>query len=309
MLDREIVCEQDGDRLDNYLKKKYPEYSREFLKKIIVSGKALVNGKIVRPSFRLSTKDKILIKSAEKFFYEKEGLPSLGDPVFEDKYFIAFNKPEGLIVHPRDSNWTRDRQALRYEETLVSILASRYGFDFCAGDEKMGLVHRLDKETSGVILVAKTKEFAAAARNLFAQRQVLKRYLGLACKIFEKDEFFVDAPIGRPCGEKKLRVYEYGRSSFTFFKVICRGGGFSYLEIKPKTGRTNQIRVHLSYLKAPILGDLIYGALPCPRLMLHSESLEFIHPFTYKKILIKVAPSSLFFKIVHEKTGKEVMAW
>ncbi len=308
MADKEIVCSQGGERLDNYLKKIYAEYSREFVKKIILSGEALVNGKIARPSFKLSAGDKILIKAPENFSYEKKDLPELGEPVFEDSHFMAFDKPEGLIVHPTDSNWTRDRQALRYEETLVSILARRYGFDFCDGDEKMGLIHRLDRETSGLILVAKTAEFASAARSLFAERQVVKRYLGLACGIFEKNEFFVEAPIGRACGEKRLRVYEYGRPSLTFFKVLAAGGGFSYLEIKPMTGRTNQIRVHLSHLNAPIAGDKVYGGKPCSRLMLHSESVEFIHPFTSKKIFIKAEPSRLFLEIASEKTGKKIKA-
>ncbi|NLI10278.1 MAG: RluA family pseudouridine synthase [Elusimicrobia bacterium] len=304
MSDKEIICFKDGVRLDNYLKDFYPDYSREFIKKLILSGDVLVDGRAEKPSYKISSGEKILLKEAASK-NNKDLKKNLSKSiVFEDKYFLAFNKPEGLLVHPTDSNWIKDREALKYSETLAGFLADYFGDNFCLGDEKMGLVHRLDRDTSGLILIAKDKESAFAMRSLFSERKIEKKYLGLAFGIFEKKEFETDAPIGRACGEKKLRVYDYGRPSLTSFKVLASKNGFSYLEISPKTGRTNQIRVHLAYLKAPIAGDNIYRGPVCQRLMLHSESLKFTHPFLKKEVFIKAEPSELFLNIIREKIGK-----
>lgn len=305
MPDKELIFEGEEMRLDNYLKSFYPAYSRELIKKIINSGLVSVNGKKQSPSLRLSKGDRVLVSSAEE--RASDSSISIKDMlIYEDEFSLVLNKPEGLLVHPTDENWTRDREALSYgQSTLLSIIAKEYGKDFCAGDEKMGLVHRLDRETSGTILIARRSDFAQAMRSLFASRQINKKYLGLVSGSLPEKKFSIDAPIGRACGDKRLGVYKYGRDALTEIKTLKTGGGFSYLEISPRTGRTNQIRVHLSHIGTPIAGDYIYGGVRCKRLMLHSLSLSFTHPFTGKKFSIESKPSKEFLLIVKEKLGKK----
>ncbi|GAB4028406.1 MAG: RluA family pseudouridine synthase [Elusimicrobiota bacterium] len=305
MPDKELVFEGEEMRLDNYLRRFYPNYSRELIKKIINSGLVSVNGKKPSPSVRLSSGDRVLVSSAKERISDisiniKEMI------IYEDEFSLVINKPESLLVHPTDENWTRDREALSYgQSTLLSAIAKEYGKDFCAGDEKMGLVHRLDRETSGAMLVARRSDFAQAMRALFSSREVNKKYLGLVSGSLPEKKFSIDAPIGRACGDKRLGVYKYGREALTEIKTLKTGGGFSYLEISPRTGRTNQIRVHLSHIGTPIVGDYIYGGVLCERLMLHSLSLSFIHPFTGKKFSIEAKPSKEFMLIVKEKLGKK----
>ncbi len=298
---KEVIFEEEEIRLDNYLKKIYPHYSRELIKKIINAGSIKLNGLLSSPSVRLKKGDKISID--EPSLKHNPQITKIKNMiVYEDEHFMAINKPEGLLVHPLDDNWKRDRDALSYgEDTLVSLVCLEFGRDFCLGDGNIGLVHRLDRETSGLMLIAKNIKFAMAARDLFASREIKKKYLGLVSGALPEDEFLIDAPIGRASGDKRLSVYKYGRQSITLTRTIKKSKKFSYLEISPQTGRTNQIRVHLSHIGSPIVGDKIYGGIECERLMLHSWSLSFIHPFSNKKITIKAQPSASFTKILKEK--------
>lgn len=301
MSEKEFIFEEEEIRLDNYLKKFYPNYSRELIKKIIKSGSIKVNSRLSSPSERLKKGDKISINDPS-FKHDTQRIKIRDIILYEDEFFMAINKPEGLLVHPLDENWKRDRNALSYgEDTLVSLICMEFGKEFCQGDQNIGLVHRLDRETSGLMLIAKNTEFAMAIRGLFARREIKKKYLGLVSGNLPKDEFLIEAPIGRVSGDKRLSVYKYGRQAVTSVKTLEKSKKFSYLEISPQTGRTNQIRVHLSHIGNPIVGDKIYGEIECERLMLHSWTISFTHPITNKKIVIKARPSTSFIKIVKEK--------
>ena len=148
---------------------------------------------------------------------------------------------------------------------------------------RAGLVHRLDRETSGVMVVAKTQEFQAEMVALFSNREVHKTYHSIACGEVPDNEGTIDVPIGRVAGGK-IKASDVGREAVTDYKVLERKNGFTYIELYPRTGRTNQLRVHLSWLGYPVLGDWLYRGATADRLMLHARRIEFNHPLTGKKL-------------------------
>jgi len=148
--------------------------------------------------------------------------------------------------------------------------------------ERLGLVHRLDRDTSGLMLLAKTRDAQQALTAGFRERLMEKTYLGAVAGVPEKRSGTIDAPIGRAAGFKKIKVWEYGRDAVTDYRMKEKGKDCALLEIKPRTGRTNQIRIHMEFMGHPILGDSLYGGRPAARMLLHSLSLGFEHPHTGK---------------------------
>ncbi|MCX5784074.1 MAG: RluA family pseudouridine synthase [Elusimicrobia bacterium] len=286
-------------RLDAFISSRHEEFSREFSKKLIADGLALVNGEKRKPAYVLKEGDQVEIclpERAEKpFEFEKLVL-------FEDATLLAVAKPAGLCVHPTDSNWERTPQAsLLREETLVSLLFSAR--PELAALPRLGLVHRLDRDTSGVMLVSKTEPARKALTEQFRDRLVKKLYLGAVSGRPVKDTGIIDAPIGRASGFKKIKVWEYGRDAVTEYTVKEKTKKHALLDISPHTGRTNQIRIHLSYIGHPIIGDKLYGGEAAARMLLHSAKLIFSHPDTGKNKTIS-APVPPEFK----KAWEEVKA-
>ena len=192
-----------------------------------------------------------------------------------------------MLVHPQSPVWEEHPEAVfSSEETLVSVILANSPKGFDASMPRAGLVHRLDRETSGVMLVAKNAEFQAEMVALFANRDVHKTYHAIACGEVPDDEGTIDVPIGRVAGGK-IKASDVGREAVTDYKVLERKNGFTYIELYPRTGRTNQLRVHLSWLGYPVLGDWLYRGATADRLMLHARRIEFKHPLTGKKLMFE----------------------
>ncbi len=282
-------------RVDKYLHGRYHNYSRVMIQEIIKAGAVKVNGKIVKPSFKLSPGDEIELTLPE--LPSKEILPediSL-DIIYEDGDIIVLNKQANMIVHPARGNT---------HGTLVNALAF-YSDKLSSGlgEFRPGIVHRLDKNTTGVMVVTKNDSAQWKVAKQFERRQMKKSYLAVVHGVPELMADRINAPLGlHPRMREKYAIRpEIGKEAITFYETIESFRGFSLLKMTPKTGRTHQIRVHLSYIKHPIVGDDMYGgkvvypwqlqdgepAVEEPvinRVALHAHTLEFKHPTTEKQV-------------------------
>ncbi len=301
MENKKLIYSGAGTRLDLFVKSGEPGLSREFVKRLIAEGLVRVNGRAVKPAAPLKDGDEVTISAPAAGAAASARLP--GMIISEDGEFMAVDKPAGLCVHPTDSNWERDpRAALLGEETLVSILAKER--PELAGVPRFGLVHRLDRETSGLMLIARTPAAAEYFSAAFRDREISKLYIGAAAGDPESDAWTMDAPMGRPTGARRIKVWEYGRDAVTNFRVLERAGGACLLDIRPETGRTNQIRVHLAHAGHPIVGDDIYGGPPAARMLLHAMRLEFAHPATGRPTKIACPVPEDFRKAWQSLTGR-----
>lgn len=280
---KKIVFEGYSRRLDIFAADELPDFSRALVQKMIKDGKITVNGKKVKPSWPLTAGETVAIE-----FPQAESKTKLADLIIHDaKDFFVLIKPAGMLVHPQSPVWEEHPEAVfSSEETLVSVILANPPKGFDPATPRAGLVHRLDRETSGVMLVAKNPEFQAEMVALFANRDVHKTYHSIACGEVPDDEGTIDVPIGRVAGGK-IKASDIGREAVTGYKVLERKNGFTYIELYPRTGRTNQLRVHLSWLGYPVLGDWLYRGATADRLMLHARRLEFKHPLTGKKLMFE----------------------
>jgi 23S rRNA pseudouridine1911/1915/1917 synthase len=273
-----VVSAKDAKvRLDQFLAKRLPEHSRSRLQQLIRGGFVRLNGGTSRPRQIVRAGDKIdLIEPPpEKVDIQPEAIPL--DVLFEDDDLIVINKPAGMTVHPG---------AGQREHTLVNALLSHCaGLSGVGGKERPGIVHRLDKETSGCLVVAKNDMAHRELSKQFAARTVEKIYLALVAGKLRKPAGVIDEKIGRhPVHRKRMQVSPHrGRTARTEYRVIRSSDGASLLECRLHSGRTHQIRVHLHHLGHPVLGDKVYGprfAKNFPRQMLHAWKLGFRHPRT-----------------------------
>ena len=254
--------------------------SRNIIQNLIKSGAVLVNGKQKKASWPLEEGDIVEINPPEL----KISLNIKDLIIFEDKDFFVINKPAGLLVHPQTPLWEENFDILKTcEETLVSAIYANPPKKFDLTMDRLGLVHRLDKETSGVMLIAKNSDFQQAMIELFANREVHKTYNAICCGNLPDDKGTINVPIGRESGGK-IKASPLGREAITDYKVAKRANNFCFMELYPRTGRTNQLRVHMSWLGYPVLGDWLYKGASAPRLMLHAKKLEFLHPFKKTKL-------------------------
>lgn len=275
------------DRFDLFLAKRYKDFSRSYFQELIEQEYVLLNGKPSKKRVVPSQGDEINV-----FFHLRPG-PDLSpqniplDILYEDAHLIAVNKPADMVVHPAPGNWSN---------TFVNALLNHCSLPQTS-EFRPGIVHRLDKETSGVLIAAKTEEAHQKLSALFAQRQIQKEYVAIA--IGKVASQTVNAPIKRCPHHRKLMAIadEGGKEALTEIELLGFNGSLSRLLLKPKTGRTHQIRVHLKHLGNPILGDKLYGnasinsRLGAARHYLHAKKLSFIHPITGKKMELE-APLS-----------------
>ena len=294
-----------GKRLDSFLSESIAGWSRARLQRLIDGGDVLVNGSQSRSSYKVRESDEIEVELTEISVvrFEPENIPL--DIVFEDEYLVVINKPAGMIVHPG---------AGVDHGTLANAVAYHFGFrlsDFGPGDgdeqptidtlkSKIGLVHRLDKDTSGLIVVAKNEEIHEALSEQFQNRGVEKSYVALVHGDIRENSGKIDRPIARDRRNRlKMAVSQTGRSALTLWRVKQRFGKFTLLDVDIKTGRTHQIRVHLASLNHPIVGDSIYNEgrdnnvadIPIRqaiqglgRFFLHAQRLSFTHPKTEERL-------------------------
>jgi 23S rRNA pseudouridine1911/1915/1917 synthase len=288
-------------RLDVFITQTGENFSRSFARRLAEDGLATVNGLRKKPSFVLNDGDVVELALPGA----GEGQAGFEDLVlYEDKSLMAIRKPAGIAVHPNAPGWeTNPKAALIGEPTLVSLIFAARPEMAEGGLERLGLVHRLDRDTSGLMVLAKTPEAQETLKEGFRERLMEKTYIGAVAGIPAK-KGSVNAPIGRASGYKKIKVWDYGREALTEYSLKEKGKGCALLEIRPKTGRTNQIRIHLAHIGHPILGDKLYGGPPAGRMLLHSLSLEFDHPSTGKRMKLEAPLPEDFQRAWKEAKGR-----
>ncbi len=277
-----------GVRLDRFLHARLPEHSRARIQEWIRLGRVQVNGAPARPSYRLKGGERIVVQPAAPPPLKAAPEPIPIEVLYEDEDLVAVNKPAGMIVHAG---------AGRRSGTLVNALLHRYGkLSEVGGEERPGIVHRLDRYTSGVLLVARHD---AAHRHLaaqFAARRIEKTYLALVHGKVKTDHGVIDSPIARdPVRRVRMSArLGRGRTALTEYRVLRRFGAFTYLEIHLHTGRTHQIRTHLAAIGHPVVGDRLYGAPrqiegfpPLERYLLHAYRIRFTHPGTARPMTVE----------------------
>lgn len=272
---------ETGQRLDKVLLNRLPKtHSRTEIQHLILEGKVTVNDRPTKSSHRLKSGEKIKIEflpEEQKNEVRPENIPL--DIIYEDEHLMVVNKPSGMVTHPGAGN---------QEHTLVNALLGHNRRIAGVGSAgRFGIVHRLDKDTSGLMVVAKNEIAHRSLSAQFKNRQVKKEYLALVKGIIDFDRGVIDAPIGRsPNNRKKMAVtYTNGRTAVTRYEVIKRFAATTLVRLKPETGRTHQIRVHLAHLGYPIIGDKIYGQTGQEkRLALHASKLGFFHPVSNQYI-------------------------
>lgn len=268
-----------GERLDHYLIRQQVHPSRSFLQKLIREGDIRVNDRILKPNYKVRTGDRLVyhLPAPKPLELIPEAIPL--EVLHEDPSLIVINKPAGLVMHPAPGH---------YSGTLVhALLAHCSDLSGIGGRTRPGLVHRLDKDTSGVIVVAKTDSAHRSLSRQFNAHSIERRYQALVVGRLPKARGTIDFAIGRDKWERKkisLRTSR-PREAMTSYRVVERFQSATRVEVWPKTGRTHQIRVHFSALRHPILGDRVYGgrvairgSVPAERQMLHAERLGFFHP-------------------------------
>ncbi|MHB8062575.1 MAG: RluA family pseudouridine synthase, partial [Ruminiclostridium sp.] len=253
---KEIIleCDIDAVRIDSWLSTMLEDYSRSYIQKLCQDGNVFVNGVSAKSNLKLKSGDKIVINVPEPELLNvvAEEIPL--DIVYEDEHIIVINKPKGMVVHPAAGNYTG---------TLVNALMKHCGESLSDinGVIRPGIVHRIDKDTSGLLVVAKSNKAHENLSKKLKTHDIKREYIALAEGIIYENNGKIDAPIGRhPLDRKKMSVnLNNGRDAITHFKVLERFSTATYLELKLETGRTHQIRVHLSYINHPIIGDVVYG--------------------------------------------------
>ena len=270
-----IQTDKEGIRLDSYLSEEL-EMSRSKIQKLLKENKILVNDKNENSSYLVKLNDKIEVLEEELNYtpkVEPEDIPL--DIIYEDDDLLIINKPSGMVVHPAPGH---------YSGTLVNALLFHYG-KLTNDMERPGIVHRLDKDTSGLMLVAKNDEMLDKLSNMISKKEVERKYLAIVTGSFPNDSGTIDAPIGRDENNRqKMAVTDKNsKDAITHFKVLERFKNTTLLECKLETGRTHQIRVHMAYINHPVLNDPLYGKGKTPfGQMLHSYSIKFNHPRTNK---------------------------
>ncbi len=291
-----VKARMTGKRIDAYLASRYPDYSRSVIQKVIDARAVLINGEPTKASYKVREGDAIRV-----------WLPDLGDGshlpedipleiIYEDASFTVVNKPPGLVTHPAKGNWSG---------TMVNAL--QFHFDSLStvgGENRPGIVHRLDRDTSGLLIVAKEDKAHRELARQFEARTIRKEYLALVYGSPTRDSDFIERPIGmHPTHREKQAIRNLddgGKEAVTFYEVLERFDGFALVRCRPKTGRTHQIRVHLTHVGHPILADKMYsgraatftlGDLVGPdhpeaaqilldRQALHAHALSLLHPVT-----------------------------
>lgn len=284
-----------GARLDAYLATQIEDWSRARIQRLIEDGDVLINGRTVKSSYKLRAVDVIDVELAQPpaTKFEPEEIPI--EVVYEDAELVVVNKPAGLVVHPG---------AGIASGTLANALVYHFQqLSKRAGAFRPGIVHRLDKDTSGLIVVAKTEAAHENLADQFRAREVFKSYVALVHGRVAEDKGIIEQPIARdPRNRTRMAVVRGGRPALSIYRVRERRERFTLLDVEIKTGRTHQIRVHLSWLKRPVVGDEVYGAgrgkaVPdtrirakltrLNRLFLHAEQLGFHHPRTGEELRFK----------------------
>ena len=280
----ELLAEpaENKKRLEDFLLDKFQGLSKLYLRGLVKTEKCEVNGRFENIGYRLRPNDFIEIEldPTRENAMVPQDIPL--DIIYEDEHLIVVNKPIGMLVHPSH----RDKTG-----TLLNALAFHVNRQGTAPHIRPGLIHRLDKDTSGLIVAAKNARTHRILATHFEKKLVEKRYLVLVDGLVADDEGIITGAIGRYIEEKRWGLKEDGRESETRFRVRERSGDKTLLELEPVTGRTNQLRIHCETIGHPIVGDIARGGSEFPRLCLHAHKLSFIHPATRERVEFESAPA------------------
>ena len=284
-------------RLDEYIKTKY-DMSRSKAQKLNDDNLILVNGEHKNNSYIVEDKDVIELIENKEYVPSKfkgENIPL--DIVYEDEDIVIINKASGMVVHPASGN---------YENTLVNALIYRYNLDDT--NVRSGIVHRIDKDTSGLVIVAKNDKTLELLTEMFKNKQIKKTYLAIVDGVINNKSGTISAPITRDVKDrKKMMVGKDGKNSITHFYVLKTFKNNTYLSLNLETGRTHQIRVHMAYIGHPITNDKVYGKENTSfGQYLHASKLEFIHPITKKEIRVEAELPEEFQEKLKELEGEEI---
>ena len=287
-----VQDEDDKTRLDSFLVRHFGQYSRAKIQRAINKGHASINGKACKSSFRLSPGQQVTFQlpPVQTDAPIPEDIPL--DVIYEDDHLIGINKPPRMVVHPAKGHWSG---------TLTAALAFHFEqLSSVGGPTRPGIVHRLDRDTSGIIIVAKTDQAHARLSKQFETRTVTKKYVAFVAPRPDRDRDHIEQPIGaHPYQREKMAIradHKTSRNASTFYEVLETAGRFAKLLVSPKTGRTHQIRVHLAHVRSPVLADKLYGGrsqfkesdiirtgseeVILDRQALHAASITFRHPET-----------------------------
>ena len=295
---KKIISDNKGKRIDAYISEK-EEITRTAVQRLIEEGNILVNGKKQKSSYKVSIGDIITIEEVEAKPIELKAQDIPIEIIYEDNDIIVVNKPKGMVVHPGNGN---------PEGTLVNAIMAicKDSLSGIGGEIRPGIVHRLDKDTSGLLIVAKNDKAHVNISEQIKNHEVKKTYIALVRGIIKENEATIDMPIGRSNSDrKKMAVTKNGKNAITHIKVLKRyDNKYTLLEINIETGRTHQIRVHLSHIGYPIIGDYIYSngknEFGVVGQCLHAKRLEFKHPTSGKKIILEAPLPEYFENILHE---------
>ena len=298
-MDTYIVDEEKTNiRIDKAIGLIEDTLSRVAIQRLLDEGNILVNGKTTKASYKTKIGDEITIQkeTPKKVDIIAQDIPI--EILYEDEDIIVVNKPKGIVVHPANGN---------PDGTLVNAIMNLCGNSLSGigGEIRPGIIHRLDKDTSGVLIVAKNDIAHINISNQIKNRQTKKIYIALVRGVIKENEATIDMPIGRSKKDrKKMAVTKDGKEAIIHFKVLKRYENFTLLEIKIDTGRTHQIRVHLAEIGYPIVGDYIYSNGKNPfnveGQMLHARQIEFVHPTTGKEMKIEAPIPEYFQRILNE---------
>jgi 23S rRNA pseudouridine1911/1915/1917 synthase len=305
---KKIPDDLAGQRLDQALARMFPEYSRSRLKSWILQGFVTIDGSEKRPKDLVSGGQTVELQPAEELGVVSAPEPMPLDIRFEDEELLIVNKPAGLIVHPGAGNphGTLMNGLLHHAAALAAL-------------PRAGIIHRLDKDTSGLLLVGKTLQSHTALVRLLAEREISRRYLAICNGVLTAGGT-IDAPIGRhPVDRLRMSVQDNGKPAVTHYRVIERLAAHTYISVELESGRTHQIRVHFAYKRHPLVGDPVYGGrmkLPPAsddslveairnfrRQALHAARLTFAHPVTGEPVKVEVPPPADFLHLLEAFRG------
>ena len=299
----EVTASCAGQRIDALIAESFPELSRSFVQKLIEDGRVLLGGKAVKKSYKTVEGDvfSVDVPDPEPLLVEAQEIPL--SVVYEDGDVIVVNKPKGMVVHPAPGH---------PDGTLVNALLNHCGDSLSGinGVIRPGIVHRIDKDTSGLIIAAKNDSAHRALAEQLKDHSLYRVYEAVVVGNLRDDSGVVDAPIGRhPTDRKKQCVTEKNsKPAVTHWQVVERFGGYTRVQCRLETGRTHQIRVHMAHIGHPVLGDTVYGVKkPWPGLegqCLHAKKIRFIHPETGESVELE-CPLPEYFKKVLRQMGSE----
>lgn len=298
----EITEQNINQRLDMYIASLDLDLSRSMVQKMIEKGQVLVNDKIPKTSYKTKLGDiiKITIEEPKEVGLKAQDIPL--DIIYEDDDIIVINKPKGMVVHPGNGN---------PDGTLVNAVLNhcKGSLSGIGGEIRPGIVHRLDKDTSGLITIAKNDKAHINLSKQIQDRKVKKIYTALVKGVIPEDTATINMPIGRSnIDRKKMAVRKDGKEAITHIKVLKRYDKYTLISVKIDTGRTHQIRVHMAEIGHPVVGDMVYSSgkneFGVEGQMLHSKSLDFKHPITGKEMHLEARLPEYFEKVL-EKLDRE----